>query len=288
MSPTFRSIKPISALGQWTLERDVLKRGVPRHVAVIQDGNRRYARAKRISSLNGHLLGSKTTEKVADWCLDLGIKYLTVYAFSTENFDRPEEEKSYLFGLIKDKLLELSTSERIHKSRIRVKAVGRTELLPEFLQDAIGVVEDATCDYDRVYFNIALAYGGKREILDVARALAIKVKAGQIRPEDVNEAAISRHLYPEDDVSLPDVDLMIRTGGEHRTSNFLPWQSNGNECPIYICKSYWPEFGKVEFLRAIRCAQILKVKKPIQFGFNGTKRPSCNPKLSDEEGQIGL
>lgn len=225
------------------------------HVAVIQDGNRRYAKQKGLSKILGHSLGADTSEMVADWCLELGIKHLTLYAFSTENFNRDEDEKRYIFELIKNKFTELYSSKKIHDNRVCVRAIGRTDLLPEDLREEIHRVEEATKDYGRMYLNVALAYGGQRELVDAARALAALVISGKIRAEDISEELVADHLYPPGGTAVPKVDLIIRTGGECRTSNFLPWQANGNECAAYFCAPYWPEFRKIDFLRAIRTAQ---------------------------------
>ena len=139
-----------------------------------------------------------------------------------------------------------------------MRAIGRVEMLPRDLQNEICRTEAATRDYEKMYLNIALAYGGQLELVDAARAIAALVKAGKIRAKDVNEEMIAEHLYPQDGVSLPKVDLIIRSGGDLRTSNFLPWQANGNECAAYFCAPCWPEFRKIDFLRAIRIAQTRK------------------------------
>jgi len=251
----FNKSNPLYAIYELKLKRQVLSEGAVDHVAIIQDGNRRYARQKRISKATGHSLGAKTTEMVADWCLELGIKHLTLYAFSTENFHRDEEEKRQLFDLMKNKLLELRDSKEIHANEIRVRAIGRIDLLPEDLKDAVSSVDEATKAYNKMYLNIALAYGGQCELVDAARALAHQIKKGRIRSEDLDENLIAQYLYPHNGDPVPKVDLIIRTGGEYRTSNFLPWQANGNECAAYFCAPYWPEFRKIDFLRAIRIAQ---------------------------------
>lgn len=225
------------------------------HVAIIQDGNRRYAQKKGISRFMGHSLGADTTEKVTDWCLEAGVKHLTLYAFSTENFNRGETEKRYLFELIKKKFIDLRNSKKIHDNGVRVRAIGRVEMLPQDLQEEISRTEVATRDYRTMHMNVALAYGGQRELVDAARSLARQVSRGTIRVEEVDANLIASHLYPQDGVSVPKVDLIIRTGGDFRTSNFLPWQANGNECAAYFCAPYWPEFRKIDFLRAIRTAQ---------------------------------
>lgn len=252
---------PLRSLYEVVLKRKVLRAGVPEHVAIIQDGNRRYARMKGVSSFDGHSRGAETTETVADWCLELGIKHISVYTFSTENFDRDEAEKEYLFELIERKLMVLTVSEKVHKNRIRVRAIGRICLLPPHLQEAIRKVEAATCGYDNMHFNLALAYGGQSEIADAARSLAIEVSEGRLDPRDLDENAVAGHLYPIGGQPLPRVDLIIRTGGEVRTSNFLPWQANGSRCPVHFCAPYWPQFSRVEFFRAIRTFQACRGRR---------------------------
>jgi tritrans,polycis-undecaprenyl-diphosphate synthase [geranylgeranyl-diphosphate specific] len=127
--------------------------------------------------------------------------------------------------------------------------------LPPDLQEAISKVDESTRGYERLYLNVALAYGGQCELVDAARALAERIQAGRLKPQDVDEDLIASYLYPHEDASIPKVDLIIRTGGELRTSHFLPWQANGNECAAYFCAPFWPEFRKIDFLRAIRAAQ---------------------------------
>lgn len=247
----------------YTIYENLLKRELAggsriEHVAVIQDGNRRFARSMNLPKSDGHSLGARTTEKVCDWCTELGIKHLTAYTFSTENFSRSDAEKRDLFELIARKLDELASSEKTHKNRVRLRAIGRIEMLPGFLQEAIYRAEEATRGYDGMYMNVALAYGGQCELVDAARALARDVMSGSVRADDVDEAVVGRYLYPYGGTPVPKVDLIIRTGGENRTSNFLPWQANGNECAAYFCAPFWPEFRKIDFLRAVRTAQSRK------------------------------
>lgn len=247
----------------YTVYESLLKRELTRglrieHVAVIQDGNRRFARSMNLPKSDGHSLGARTTEMVCDWCIELGIKHLTAYTFSTENFSRSMIEKQDLFELIARKLDELASSEKTHRNRVRLRAIGRIEMLPDFLRDAISRAEGATRDYDGMYMNVALAYGGQCELVDAARALARDVVAGSVRSDEVDEEVVGRYMYPHRDTPVPKVDLIIRTGGESRTSNFLPWQANGNECAAYFCAPFWPEFRKIDFLRAVRTAQARK------------------------------
>ncbi|HQF16922.1 MAG: Tritrans,polycis-undecaprenyl-diphosphate synthase (GGDP specific) [Methanosaeta sp. PtaB.Bin039] len=243
------------------LQRHVSGNLLVSHVAVIQDGNRRFARHQGLPVRDGHRQGARITEKISDWCLELGIKHLTVYAFSTENFARQDDEKEYLFDLISEKLREMAVSEKTHRNRVRVRAIGRIEMLPEKVQAAIREAEDATLGYDGLYFNLALAYGGQCELADAARNLARLVQTGKIRADQVEEETIGRYLYPHGDAPVPKVDLIIRTGGEARTSNFLPWQANGNECAAYFCAPLWPEFRKIDFLRALRTSQSRMASK---------------------------
>ncbi len=252
---TFRMRNPAYLIYERLLRSSIQKGSPVEHVAIIQDGNRRYARENGLSSYQGHSFGADTSDRVFDWCLELGIKHLTLYAFSTENFKRDEAEKGYLFDLIKNKFAELARSEKTHVNKVRVRALGRVEMLPEDLQEEIRRTEAATQGYDGIYLNIALAYGGQRELVDAARSLAEEVSLGKIKAQDVDEHMIAQHLYPRDGTPVPKVDLIVRTGGDCRTSNFLPWQANGNECAAYFCAPYWPEFRKIDFLRAIRTAQ---------------------------------
>ena len=232
------------------LEREIS--GGPTHVAVIQDGNRRYARQQGAETSAGHRAGADTTESVLRWCADLGIQELTLYAFSTENFDRPEEEREALFDLIEEKLRSFADHEDVHERRVRIRAIGETERLPERVRAAIDYAERRTADYGELNLNVALAYGGRAELLGVAREIAEDVAAGELEPESVDVDEIERRLTARPTRA---VDLIIRTGGDERTSNFLPWHANGNEAAVYFCTPYWPEFSRADFLRAIRTYQ---------------------------------
>jgi tritrans,polycis-undecaprenyl-diphosphate synthase [geranylgeranyl-diphosphate specific] len=222
---------------------------VPDHVAVIQDGNRRYARERGDDAPEGHRAGADTTERVLDWCADLGVSELTLYAFSTENFERPDEELEPLFDLLEHKLREFADADRVHEQGVRVRAIGDVPRLPPRVRDAVDYAERRTAGNDRFTLNVALAYGGRTELLDAARAIARDVDAGEMAPEDVDVETVESRLY---DRPIRDVDLIVRTGGDERTSNFLPWHANGNEAAVYFCAPYWPEFSEADFLRAIR------------------------------------
>jgi tritrans,polycis-undecaprenyl-diphosphate synthase [geranylgeranyl-diphosphate specific] len=236
------------------LSKEIKDKPVPSHVAIIMDGNRRFAHKHGLAKYYGHFMGADTTEKVLDWSFDLGIKQLTVYAFSTENFTRSPEEKERLFELIGIKFDKICTDERTHRRRMRVRVVGNIELLPRRLKSSVKHAEQITKNYEGVYLNVALAYGGRQELVDAARVMACKIIRGELSLNEINEDAISKNLYPSSG-PLPYVDLIIRTGGDERISNFLPWQANGNECAAYFCAPFWPEFRKIDFLRAIRTYQ---------------------------------
>ena len=223
---------------------------MPYHVAIIQDGNRRFARQMGIDTARGHRAGADKTEEMLDWAHDLGIRHITLYTFSTENFSRQHDEVSHLFALFKEKFLSVITDERVHRYKIQVQMVGDRSLLPEDLRSAIEAAEAATKNYTGFTLNIALAYGGRNEIVLAARDIVAGVQNGEITPCDIDVRMVEEHLYGGKGV--PPVDLIIRTGNECRTSNFLPWLANGHESAVYFCAPYWPLFRKIDLLRAIR------------------------------------
>jgi len=221
----------------------------PAHVAVIQDGNRRYADERGTEKTQGHRAGADTTEALLDWCDDLGIREVTLYAFSTENFNRPPDEREAIFDLVVEKLREFADSDRVHESEVRIRAIGELDRLPPRVRDAIDYAERRTDGYEALHLNIALAYGGRAELLGAARDVASAVAEGELDPGDVDVETVEEALY---EGPTRDVDLIIRTGGDERTSNFLPWQANGNEAAVFFCTPYWPEFRKIDFLRGLR------------------------------------
>jgi tritrans,polycis-undecaprenyl-diphosphate synthase [geranylgeranyl-diphosphate specific] len=223
--------------------------GAPTHVAVIQDGNRRYASKQGGDAPDGHRAGARTTERVLDWCKEMGVEELTLYAFSTENFERPDHEREALFDLLEEKLYEFGDDDRVHDGEICIRAIGDCEALPERVREAIDYAERRTAEYDSFTLNVALAYGGRNELLGATRDVATAVEDGELDPADIDVSTIEERIY---DCPVRDVDLIIRTGGDERTSNFLPWHANGNEAAVFFCTPYWPEFSKVDFLRGIR------------------------------------
>ncbi len=241
-------LQPLYSIYEWYISRHLEKDKMPKHVAIIMDGNRRYSKLQgNANAIEGHKRGVDTLENVLEWCIDLGINIVTVYAFSTENFKRSEEEVKDLMQLFVDSFLSISSNKKIHKNEVRLKAVGRLDLFPEEVRDAIADAEKSTEKYDKRLINIAMGYDGRVEIVDAFKKIANKVKTGEIEPEEIDEKMINENLYT---AGLEDPNLVIRTSGEERLSGFLLWQSSYSE--LYFTDSLWPELRKVDFLRAIR------------------------------------
>lgn len=226
---------------------------VPEHVAIIMDGNRRFAEELGLDHGAGHQEGRNKLEELLGWCLELGIKNLTVYAFSTENFTRTGEEVTKLMALFERSFREVGDDQRVHQHGIRVRVLGQRELLPEAVRKAIAYAEERTAKYANYSFNVCVAYGGREEILNALRAVAAKVKSGELEIDSIDERVFAQHLYTAD---LPDPDLILRTSGEERISNFLLWQLAYSE--LYFTDVYWPGIRKIDFLRAIRSYQQRK------------------------------
>ena len=236
------------------LEAEIRKKQLPKHIGVIIDGNRRWARTHNLETWIGHVVGAENVETFIKWCLELGIRSITVYAFSTDNFKRDHDEIEHLMKLIRKKLEELKSNPLIYKHRVKVKVIGRWNLLPPALRKAAKEVEEVTKDHDQHFLNIAVAYGGRAEIVDAVRKIARDVRAGHLSPEDIDEELFESYLYtgylPED---VRDPDLIIRTSGEERLSGFLLWQCAYSE--LCFVDVYWPEFRRIDLLRAIRTYQ---------------------------------
>ena len=238
-------------LYEWYITRDLKPEKMPKHVAIIMDGNRRYSKLQgNMDVVKGHEIGVDTLEKVLDWSIELGIEIITAYAFSTENFNRPEHEVEGLMNLFVVNFKRLVNHEKIHKNEVKVKVVGRTEFLPESVREAISEAEEATAHYNKRLFNIAIGYDGRLEIIDSFKKIIQDVQDGKITIDDVDEELVSKNLYT---AGLDDPNLIIRTSGEERLSGFLLWQSSYSE--LYFCETLWPELRKVDFIRAIRSYQ---------------------------------
>ncbi|KJE36873.1 UDP diphosphate synthase [Thalassospira sp. HJ] len=241
-------LKPLYAVYEWYISRNLRSENMPRHVAIIMDGNRRYSKIQGdMNSIEGHKRGVDTLEKVLDWCIDLGIEIVTVYAFSIENFKRPPEEVEGLMKLFKHNFETIAQNKRIHKNEVKLKAVGKLELLPDDVRKAIKMAEESTSRYNKRQVNIAIGYDGRLEIVDAMKKIADEVKNGKLNPGDIDEKIVNENLYT---AGLVDPNLIIRTSGEERLSGFLLWQSSYSE--LYFCDSLWPQLRKVDFLRALR------------------------------------
>lgn len=233
------------------------KENMPRHIAIIMDGNRRWAKKQGRSASYGHKEGAKTLENIVRYANKIGLEYITVYAFSTENWKRAEDEVKALMMLLQSYLDDYS--KRADTENIRVKILGDISALSEGMQKSIIKCMERTKDNTGVTFNIALNYGGRDEILKAVKQIAVKVKKNEIDPEDITEEMISENLYTKEE---PDPDLVIRTSGELRLSNFLTWQSVYSEL-LFIDKN-WPDFSEEDLDDAI----IEYQKRTRKFGAN--------------------
>ena len=223
---------------------DVNKECMPKHIAIIMDGNRRWAKEKGIEIKLGHKAGAENLEKLAYFANDLGLKYMTVYAFSTENWKRTKEEVGALMLLLRayiDKLLKRTTS-----NNIKIKVLGDIEKIDEGLRNDILKIVESTKNNTGLTLNIAFNYGGRDEITKAAQKIASKVAKNELDIQDINEQLISDNLYTEGE---PDPDLVIRTGGELRVSNFLLWQIAYAE--FLFVQKYWPDFSEDDLVNAI-------------------------------------
>lgn len=201
---------------------------------------------------DGHFRGADAVEKLLDWCEELNIKIITLYVLSAENLTRNDEELENLYDLINQRLVKLYNDPRIHKNRMRVKAIGRIELLPDFLREILNKLETVTKDYDNHYLNIAVAYGGQNEMVDAIKKIATRIKDGSLDVNQIDKDVIESCLYTS---HLPQSspDMILRTSGEKRLSGFLMWQSAYSE--LVFMDVYWPEFRKIDLMRAIRTFQ---------------------------------
>jgi tritrans,polycis-undecaprenyl-diphosphate synthase [geranylgeranyl-diphosphate specific] len=225
------------------------------HIAIILDGNRRWASEQELNPWLGHKKGAETVEQLLDWCQKLNVKFVTLYTFSTENFRRSPEEIEEIMRIAEEKFRKLLTDERIHRNKVHVKVIGRVNLLPASLQQLIADVEKSTEQYDNQFLNFAFAYGGRAEILDATKVIAEKVRDGELSIDDVNEETFEKYLYTAH-MPKQEPDLIIRTSGEERLSGFLLWQSAYSE--LAFLDVYWPDFRLIDLLRTIRTFQKRK------------------------------
>lgn len=233
------------------LIKDVLNGPMPKHIAMIMDGNRRYAAEFLDSDSNeGHRKGEAKIEEMLEWCLELKIRYVTVYAFSTENFKRDKNEVEFLMSLSEAALYRMADNKKIHDNKVRIRVFGDYSTLPPSVIEAIDYANERTAEYSDFSFNVAMGYGSRQEILSAVKDIAKKVANNELDVDEISEKTFSEHLYTSD---LPDPDLILRTSGEVRISNFLLWQLAYSE--LYFTDVYWPGFRFIDFLRAIRSYQ---------------------------------
>ena len=243
---------PFYAIYQRRLETKVGTWKLPRHIGIIMDGNRRFARRSGFSSASvGHARGAEKLMDVLSWCYDAGIQVVTVWSFSLDNFNRDTTEVETLLELFEEKTRQLASHSHVHENEVRVRYIGKLEMLPESLQTAIEAAEAATAHYTKFQLNIAMAYGGREEITDALRRyLRDEAKAGKSLEEvavSFQETALEPYLYT---CGQPEPDLILRTSGEVRLSGFLLWQSAYSE--YYFCDANWPALRKIDFLRGLR------------------------------------
>jgi tritrans,polycis-undecaprenyl-diphosphate synthase [geranylgeranyl-diphosphate specific] len=247
----------INKIRDLKLEEEIKKHPLPKHIAIIMDGNRRFARSLGLDPKAGHILGREKLREVLDWCFELGIKILTIYAFSTENFKRSKEEVDALMKLFKQELKNVAKDSRIHKNEVKIRIIGRLDLLPKEIQKSAEYIMNMTKHYNNYLLNVAIAYGGREEIIQAIKQIAQDVKNDNLAIDKIDEKTFSNYLYTK---NTPDPDLVFRTSGEERISNFLLWQSAYSE--LYFSDVYWPALSKRDFLKAIRTFQ----KRKRRFG----------------------
>jgi undecaprenyl diphosphate synthase len=228
---------------------------IPLHIAIIMDGNGRWARKRGFPRVAGHKKGVDSVRDTVEACAQLGVKYLTLYTFSTENWNRPKEEVSTLMRLLLRSLKD--ETDELHQNDIKLTTIGDIKSLPDEVQKQLFEAMEKTKDNKRMTLNLALSYSGRWELLETFRNLATKVRIGELNPEDINEGCISGNLLTRD---IPDPDLLIRTSGEFRVSNFLLWQIAYTE--FYISDVYWPEFRRKHIYEAVKVFQ----KRERRFG----------------------
>ena len=240
----------------WLYERQLLQtvqaqQRLPKHIGIIMDGNRRFARSIGLDVRTGHNYGADKAREVLDWCLELGIPHVTLWGFSKDNRNRTADEVTHLHQLFAEQARELIGDELLHRNRVRVQIIGELGDFPEESREALREMEEATRDYGGMRLNVALGYGGREEIVTAVRNLLAEKQRQGVALEELartlDAGEIGRHLYT---AGMPDPDFVIRTSGEVRLSGFLLWQTAYSE--FYFCDAFWPSFRKIDFLRALR------------------------------------
>jgi len=248
--------RPFYAIYERRLSRKAKTWSLPKHIGIIMDGNRRFARDSKWGKIiDGHEQGADKLREVLDWIYDFHIPVITVWSFSLDNFDRSLEEVEDLMKLIERRTKGVVHDEEVHKNKIKVRFIGQRDKLPQSLQDAIQHTEQVTGNYDQYVLNVAVAYGGREEIMDALRQYVKDNAKNGRNTEDVIDSMqakdIESYLYTS---GQPDPDLIIRTSGEVRLSGFLLWQSAYSE--YYFCDTHWPIFRKIDLLRALRAYHV--------------------------------
>lgn len=241
-----------------TYQEQLDKNRIPGHVAIIMDGNGRWAEQRGKQRTEGHIQGVEVVRKIMENAVELGIKYLTLYTFSTENWNRPQQEVSALMGLLFKNIQE----DVFIRNQVRFRVIGDMERLPEDVQAKLVACMEKTKDFDRSCMVLALSYSSRWEITRAARMLAEKAVKGEISPADIDEKMVSASMTTD---FMPDPDLLIRTGGEIRLSNYLLWQSAYTE--LYFCDTFWPDFNMEELCKAIYVYQ----QRERRFGKTGAQ-----------------
>lgn len=228
---------------------------LPRHIAVIMDGNGRWAKKRGLPRIEGHRAGRKAVREAVEGCVELGVQVLTLYTFSVENWSRPEREVSALMLFLRQTLKQ--EREELRKNDVRLGVIGRVSDLPKAVRKVLDETIDDLKESKGLLLNLALSYGGRAEIVDAVRKIAADARLAQTKPEEIDEKFIERRLYT---AGIPDPDLLIRTSGEMRVSNFLLWQLAYSE--IWVTETLWPDFRKKHLFEAVRNYQ----KRQRRFG----------------------
>jgi tritrans,polycis-undecaprenyl-diphosphate synthase [geranylgeranyl-diphosphate specific] len=234
------------------LESQIRKDPLPNHVAIILDGNRRWAKYHFLASKGVHKMGADKAEQLLTWIYDLKIKITTLYVLSIENLERDKKELEDIYNLLGIKLEKLYNDSRIHEREMKIKAIGNIDALPQSIKDILFKLEKETNHYDLTFLNIAIAYGGQQELVDAIRKIAHDVEKRELKISEITEQSIDSYLYTSH-LPQPDPDLILRTSGEKRLSGFLLWQSAYSE--LVFMDVFWPEFRKIDLMRAIRTFQ---------------------------------
>jgi tritrans,polycis-undecaprenyl-diphosphate synthase [geranylgeranyl-diphosphate specific] len=246
-------IDKIDGFRNYKLIEQINKNPIPKHIAIIMDGNRRFAKELGLNYEKGHEYGKNKIKELLEWCFDLKIKNLTLYAFSIENFKRGKNEVNSIMNLCKEELKKAIKDSKIHKNQIKINVIGNLDSLPIEIKKSALYIMEKTKNYNNYYLNIALAYGGREEIIHAIKNIAKDVKNNNLKINEISNDKVSSYLYTS---GMPDPDLILRTSGEERISNFLLWQLAYSE--LYFSDVYWPAFRKRDFLKAIRTFQQRK------------------------------